>query len=681
MNQAQHHGSRRFEWVHQHADGTPLYVEVTTGPCEWDGQAALCWSCRDISEHKKLEKNLRDSSELLAAFIQHSPIFAFIKEVTPTESRVLRASDNFEDMVGIPGAEMTGKTMGELFPPEFAAKIVADDWKVASGGQVLRVMEELNGRHYVTVKFPIIQGKRTLLAGYTIDITERIRMEQALRDSEIHYQRIAGTVPVMLYDYVLLPDGRERFLYVGPACRDILGLDAGEVEADSRHFWNLVHPDDKERLVEENRRVFREAKLSFATEIRIVTPAGDTKWLEIASRPSSARLEGVPIWSGFFLDVTERKRLQLLESGRARTLELLAKATPLPILLDAIVRDIEATNSDMLCSILLLDQEGRRLLIGAAPSLPAFFNKAVDGIEIGPLVGSCGAAAWSGQRVIVEDIQTHPNWAAFKEMAARAGLAACWSEPIQAAAGKVLGTFAIYHHHATRHPTPEDLRLIEQSANLAAIAIERSRSLDELERYRILLEQQVRTDPLTRIANRRALDERAELEWRRALRHGSMIAKLMIDIDRFKHYNDHYGHLAGDACLRRVAQGIAACLTRADDFVARYGGEEFAVLLADSSLEQAFRTAERVRARVLELAIPHDGGPADERVSVSIGIGAIKPVLRKETDHEPTPPGPPNSLNALFKLADEGLYLAKSKGRNRVGVNTLLPGQDSGHPG
>lgn len=369
----------------------------------------------------------------------------------------------------------------------------------------------------------------------------------------------------------------------------------------------------------ENRLAFQNAKQSFATEVRIITPAGVMKWLQIASRPSYAQIDGVPVWSGFIQDVTERKRLELVESGRARVLELLAQAQPLPTLLDAIVRAIETTNPRMHCSILLLDPEGRRLLTGAAPSLPEFYNQAVHGLEIGPKVGSCGAAAWSGQRVIVEDIQTHPNWAGFAKLAAKAGLAACWSEPIHSAARKVLGTFAIYHR-APSYPEAADLRLIEQSADLAAIAIERSRILEELDRYQALLEEQVRTDSLTGLANRRSLDERAEMEWRRALRKGASIAMLMIDIDQFKDYNDRYGHVAGDECLRRVAQCIAASMTRANDFVARYGGEEFVVLLADTPLEQAVRAAEKVRASVLQMAIPHDEAPADGRVSVSIGV-------------------------------------------------------------
>jgi diguanylate cyclase (GGDEF)-like protein/PAS domain S-box-containing protein len=484
----------------------------------------------------------------------------------------------------------------------------------------------------------------------------------------------------MLYDYVLLPDQGERFLYVGPACRDILGVHAHELEADPRRFWQLVHPDDMQRLIRENQLAFRNDEQSFATEVRIVTPAGTMKWVNISSRPSAARIEGVPVWSGFILDVTERKRLELMETGRAHVLELLAQSQPLPILLDAIVRAIEATNPEVLCSILLLDPAGRRLLSGAAPSLPEFYNQAVHGLEIGPNVGSCGAAAWSGHRVIVQDIQTHPNWAAFKELATKADLAACWSEPIHSAAGKVLGTFAIYNH-VPNYPQPADLRLIEQSANLAAIAIERSRTLEELDRYRALLEEQVRTDPLTGLANRRSLDERAEIEWRRALRHGGSIAILMIDIDLFKNYNDQYGHLAGDDCLRRVAQCIATSLTRADDFVARYGGEEFVVLLAHTALEQAIGIAEYLRTRVLQMAIPHDEAPADGKVSVSIGVTSLRPLLRNEINDPNRKFCSPANIMTLYELADSALYQAKYSGRNQVSVRIpptgLLPGTDA----
>ena len=134
----------------------------------------------DITERKQVEDALRENQEMFSLFIRHSPIYAFIKDVTPTESRVLLASDNFQEMIGISGRDMLGKTMIELFPPEFAAKITADDWSVVAKGMVLKVDEDLNGRNYTTIKFPITQGDKTLLAGYTIDITERVQAERAL---------------------------------------------------------------------------------------------------------------------------------------------------------------------------------------------------------------------------------------------------------------------------------------------------------------------------------------------------------------------------------------------------------------------------------------------------------------------------------------------------------------------
>ncbi|SHO53240.1 ATP-binding protein [Desulfopila aestuarii] len=126
------------------------------------------------------EQALRESNDLFTLFMRHSPFYAFIKDVTPSESRVLQASDNYRQMIGITGSDMVGKTMAELFPADLAATITADDWAVVSNNKVLQVDEELNGRSYTSIKFPIIQGGRTLLAGYTIDITERKKSEDLL---------------------------------------------------------------------------------------------------------------------------------------------------------------------------------------------------------------------------------------------------------------------------------------------------------------------------------------------------------------------------------------------------------------------------------------------------------------------------------------------------------------------
>lgn len=163
------------------------------------------------------------------------------------------------------------------------------------------------------------------------------------------------------------------------------------------------------------------------------------------------------------------------EQCRSHILELVSVDAPLHAVLEATVRSVEQLHPAMLCSILLLDDEGQHLGQGVAPSLPAFYNAAIEGIQIGIGVGSCGTAAFSAERVIVEDIATHPSWANFKALAAQAGLAACWSQPIVSSKGKVLGTFAIYHRQANT-PTAQDIVVIEQAARLAAIAIEKKQT-------------------------------------------------------------------------------------------------------------------------------------------------------------------------------------------------------------
>ncbi|WP_310600457.1 PAS domain S-box protein [Desulfobulbus sp.] len=179
----------------------------------------------DISIRKQVEKELLATSELLTQFIKTSPIYALIREVSPTESTVLKASDNCEVMFGIPVAEMIGKTVRELFPAPFAAKMTADDWQVVSQGEVLRLEMELNGRTYATIKFPIKLGDRHLVAGYAIDITEHRQAQVALQASETIFRNIVQASPMGIHIYDLLPDGRLVLAGANPAADRLLGLE------------------------------------------------------------------------------------------------------------------------------------------------------------------------------------------------------------------------------------------------------------------------------------------------------------------------------------------------------------------------------------------------------------------------------------------------------------------------
>ncbi|MDT9002308.1 GAF domain-containing protein [Paucibacter sp. APW11] len=180
-------------------------------------------------------------------------------------------------------------------------------------------------------------------------------------------------------------------------------------------------------------------------------------------------------------DITALRRSQQRDRSRVALMESLAMGASQAALLTQLVLAHEALFPDSLCSILLLDASGQHLTGGAAPHLPDFYNAAIEGLAIGPTVGSCGAAAATGQRVIVADIASHPNWIPFRELAARAGLAACWSEPIIGPQGRVLGSFAIYRR-SPGTPSEEELEHQAFSVQLAATAIMQGDTTDQLRR-------------------------------------------------------------------------------------------------------------------------------------------------------------------------------------------------------
>ena len=179
-------------------------------------------------------------------------------------------------------------------------------------------------------------------------------------------------------------------------------------------------------------------------------------------------------------DITTRKLAELREQHHNRVLRMLAAKAPLRGVLDTIARDVESINPVMLCSIHLIDDDGKCLRHGAAPSLPDFYNEAIDGVRIGLGVGSCGTAACTRERVVVTDIDTHPWWSHLLALTQRAGLHACWSQPIFSAQGTVLGMFAIYYRFV-HHPAVADLRLIEDEARLVAVTIEKTTAEDRLQ--------------------------------------------------------------------------------------------------------------------------------------------------------------------------------------------------------
>lgn len=193
-------------------------------------------------------------------------------------------------------------------------------------------------------------------------------------------------------------------------------------------------------------------------------------------------------------------------------------------------------------------------------------------------------------------------------------------------------------------------KIVATNEQLEASVRERTAELEAVNRQLAALSS---TDALTGLANRRRFDEVWESEWQRAARMGLPLALALIDVDYFKAYNDHYGHQAGDACLRQVASLLAAEARRSGELVARYGGEEFVLVLPGATAAEARTVAERIRAAVEGQAMPHEHSLAAGFVTISVGVASAR-VQRAE------------QAEALLKEADGALYLAKRQGRNRV---------------
>jgi signal transduction histidine kinase len=279
----------------------------------------------------------------------------------------------------------------------------------------------------------------------------------------------------------------------------IYGLPPQSCEITLEGFLARVHAADRER-VQRLVAAAVERGGSFAHVERIVRPDGSVRKLDTLGEVL-ADAQGRPVsLIGTCRDITDdpREFARLVQAGERRALEMLATGAPLPDVLAELVRLVEDMVPESIASILLMDDTGTRIQHGAAPSLPDEYNQAVHGVLIGPLAGSCGTAAFRGQPVFVTDIETDPLWERYRDLARSHGLRACWSLPIRASDGHILGTAAVYYRQPrTADPTVVDL--VSRVAHVAAIAIERRR-IDERALALSERTEAIREDERTHIA-------------------------------------------------------------------------------------------------------------------------------------------------------------------------------------
>ena len=313
--------------------------------------------------------------------------------------------------------------------------------------------------------------------GAVMDVTAAKQAEKTLRESEAYLaeaQRLSHTG-----SWAGAP-GEIR--YWSEECYRVLGFDPHKGLPRVETFFQRIHPDDQARNIEEIERASRQ-KTGFEFDYRIVHPGGEIRDIHTVGHPVLNPSGDLVEFVGTVIDVTERNQAEALRDGESRILEMIARDAPLEEILEKLVRVVEAQFAGLLCSVLLLDEDGQHARHGAAPSLPDAYTEAIDGLCIGPKAGSCGTAMYRREPVVVTDILQDPLWEAYREVAEPYGLRACWSTPILAHSGKVLGSFAMYYREP-RSPSPAEARVLEMATHLAGIAIERKLAREERERLR-----------------------------------------------------------------------------------------------------------------------------------------------------------------------------------------------------
>ena len=316
-----------------------------------------------------------------------------------------------------------------------------------------------------------------------------------------------------------------------------------------------------------------------------------------------------------------------------------ASGKPLHDVMSLLCARAEQIAPGTICSIIRVDSEGCLRPL-AAPSLPDDYSRGIDGQAIGPMMGSCGSAAYYGEPVEVSNIRTDPRWVDFRKAALSLGLKACWSSPIKSHEGRVVGTFAFYFSTA-RKPSKIEKHIVERCAHLCALAIEHWEAQARIHHLAY-------TDTLTGLGNRALLTEHFAEILLRAGAIGKEVALFYIDLDGFRTIKDLRGHKAGDQLLCRVADRIRTIAGEAD-LIARLGSDEFLIVKTQDEdraefLSLAQRLSEQISGRY---ALEAD---VEVKAAASIGVACF--------------PGDGKDLDRLMGHADTALCRVKRDNRS-----------------
>lgn len=412
-------------------------------------------------------------------------MFAFIG----TDQCYRFANKQCERLYGVSQSQIVGKHIRELIDQAAFDSIRPKIEDVLAGhpAQFEFRAETQAGRWWMSCSCVphFVDGNLDGFFAHTTANSDHARTQYELEKEQGLFEGVVQGVP----DALMLASLDRTITFCNPGTRQVFGYEPHELIGQSTL---VLYDDPQEHRKQGQIRFHPDADKQLAqVEVMMRRKSGQAFPAEMVGTILKTK-NGEPLgFLGLIRDITIRKESEAAQQRHYRVLEALSTGTQLNDLLALIIQMAEEARPGMLGSILLLDETKQHLGTAYTTSLPEDFNRAIDGLKIGPTVGSCGTAAFLGKRVIVEEIATHPFWKNYRELAASANLKACWSEPIFSPEDEILGTLAMYFHEP-QSPTDRDLDLLRESAQLSGIVIDRARTNDRVrqseERYRSLVE-------------------------------------------------------------------------------------------------------------------------------------------------------------------------------------------------
>lgn len=437
---------------------------------EADSHGEILGTVQDISSQKRDESALRESEQRFRQLFEQAPHVAV--QGYDRERRVIYWNQASTQLYGYSLHEAMGKRLEELIVPPAARNQMAsaiNHWLL--GGPAIppaevQLRRQNGSRVWVYSSYSLLRNSRDQPELYCIDIdlSEQKQIDGELRASEARYRELIE----QLSDVVFLVDTAGYLAFLNPAWERLSGY--GGYESLGRPLARFLDPDDGARLNGQIGAIASGEHSELRGEYRLLTRHGRLRWVEL----QLSRSQTDHHLRGNLRDIHERYQAQQLQQARNAVLDELLGRRPLAHILDGISRRLQDLNPHMRVSIMLLDAQ-QRLHVGAAPSLPAAYRQAMEGLAAAPGTGSCGHAAHSGEMVIAENLATHPHWRDYLAETRAAGVQACWSLPFKNDRGQVLGTFGIYYGKPAR-PSRADIALVTEFTRLAGLAVQQSQA-------------------------------------------------------------------------------------------------------------------------------------------------------------------------------------------------------------